>query len=1079
MKSTARFWIVFCLMLLPTVSPPLQGQSTENKLLERRLSAMRKDDTARVGAMLALADSYLSSRLERAGKLGEKALALAQKLRSRPHQASALHLLGRCSAAIQRNREACAYFLESCTLFEQLKDSSALIHVLMDLGSVYETERQYDRATEAYARACRISSASSDGDACAGAHFGIGRIHQIENEFRKALTSFRNALAAAEQNGDRTTAMRALYRLAVLYDQLGDRTKSLIFHQRGLELARELGDRIATARYLNSLGVLYRGTGDYEKALDVYQQCLTQLEGASDSPSIQSDIALTYRNIGDIHLFRGDNTRAIKQYRCSMAIQERIADTLHLAETYGSIGLYYYNISAYDSSLVYQRRALLLNECRGDEAGTGSAWSNMGMVYAATFSNDSALACFTRAVGQFEEAGSTQLLANALVNVGVINDAKGSSFDAIPFLERAFVLYEKIGDKNGLAHAYGALGNAWNHLGNRERALEHYLQCLSITEAIGSGDLPKILLNIGVISQELRRFQEARTYMERSLRLAVQQGDYSLQALVFGGLGDVVALSEGTQQAIPYYQRSLELYMRINEQSGIASAMAQLGYALCKTGQYLEAKDYLRKSIDLQRRIGMDTIPSLISMGETLLREKNDTGAELYLLEAMDLAGKMGNISVLSRASQVLSALYEQRGDHVHALEYLRQHITARDSLLNEKNQENINYLLARFDSERKDQRIALLKRDGQLQALNLQRQREELLRRRLEAERREQDLLVLSQESEIQALKLHDNEIAMRMEKAQRQKTQREAELLQQSDLLKEEKLARQRLLLAALAVGATLLAVIGLLLLRRARAKRVQASLRAEAAEARELVARSEAERTKRKMQNLFTKKLIESQELERRRIAAELHDGLGQELLVIGNQAELALMEQDVTRTRQSLSRISALARNVIMEVRQVSRDLRPIQLERAGLSETLIDTLNRISLATGIRFTSDIGDLEGLLAPEQEIHLFRIVQEGVNNILKHSQANAASVAVTPRDDVLVVRIEDDGRGFALHSHLSKHGSDLGFGLHGMKERVEMLHGDMRIHSAVNRGTTIEVRVPLTIPTPTPREKESIPV
>ncbi|MBN1448715.1 MAG: sensor histidine kinase, partial [Bacteroidetes bacterium] len=619
-------------------------------------------------------------------------------------------------------------------------------------------------------------------------------------------------------------------------------------------------------------------------------------------------------------------------------------------------------------------------------------------------------------------------------------------------------------------------------LGDYEQALTHYLRYVRHSDR--SGDQRGVAdgyYRLSLVYEKLLHLEKALEYARLSDRLYTAQGRTEDRVMALQREGGLLVRMNRDDEALRVLKAAQIACENAGNTHGLAIVLNKMTLAYEDKSDFKTALAYHRQAIALLEDANdkWNLARAWHNYGSCLMKHGDDSLARDAFDRGIALARETGSLDALMDIENELRREAARRGDYLSAYRHHMLFTRIKDSLYRQESIRSMNEMLARFDSERKDQQIAMYKKDGQLRALDLQRQREELLRRRLEAERREQDLLVLSQESEIQALKLHDNEIAMRMEKAQRQKTQREAELLQQSDLLKEEKLARQRLLLAALAVGATLLAVIGLLLLRRARAKRLQASLRAEAAEARELVARSEAERTKRKMQNLFTKKLIESQELERRRIAAELHDGLGQELLVIGNQAELALMEQDVTRTRQSLSRISALARNVIMEVRQVSRDLRPIQLERAGLSETLIDTLNRISLATGIRFTSDIGDLEGLLAPEQEIHLFRIVQEGVNNILKHSQANAASVAVTPRDDVLVVRIEDDGRGFALHSHLSKHGSDLGFGLHGMKERVEMLHGDMRIHSAVNRGTTIEVRVPLTIPTPTPREKESIPV
>jgi two-component system sensor histidine kinase ChiS len=214
----------------------------------------------------------------------------------------------------------------------------------------------------------------------------------------------------------------------------------------------------------------------------------------------------------------------------------------------------------------------------------------------------------------------------------------------------------------------------------------------------------------------------------------------------------------------------------------------------------------------------------------------------------------------------------------------------------------------------------------------------------------------------------------------------------------------------------------------------------------------------------QEAFSRRLIDSQEQERQRIAAELHDGLGQNLLVIKNYALMALNTGDGKNpAREHLNEISDAATLSIEEVRQIAHNLRPYQLERLGLTNTLQSMLRQIANASDIGFTSEVDPVDGLLSKEAEISLYRIVQEAINNILKHSGATEASVRINRAGDEIQVTIADDGRGFRLepagHAELQKRG----FGLAGSAERVRMLGGTQTIQTAPGRGTTIHITIP----------------
>ncbi|HNJ40237.1 MAG TPA: two-component regulator propeller domain-containing protein, partial [Acidobacteriota bacterium] len=216
-------------------------------------------------------------------------------------------------------------------------------------------------------------------------------------------------------------------------------------------------------------------------------------------------------------------------------------------------------------------------------------------------------------------------------------------------------------------------------------------------------------------------------------------------------------------------------------------------------------------------------------------------------------------------------------------------------------------------------------------------------------------------------------------------------------------------------------------------------------------------------RRVQEAFSRRLIDSQEQERQRIAAELHDSLGQNLLVIKNYALMGLTTaEDDNPMREHLVEISDAATLSIEEVRQIAHNLRPYQLERLGLTRTLQSMLQQIANASDIGFTWEIDQIDGLLSKEGEIGLYRIVQEALNNILKHSKASDASVSIQLDGDELHVTITDNGCGFTVEASGTAELQKRGFGLTGSAERVRMLGGKQTIRSAPGQGTTIFITI-----------------
>ncbi|MBX3747699.1 MAG: hypothetical protein KF833_20510 [Verrucomicrobiae bacterium] len=212
-------------------------------------------------------------------------------------------------------------------------------------------------------------------------------------------------------------------------------------------------------------------------------------------------------------------------------------------------------------------------------------------------------------------------------------------------------------------------------------------------------------------------------------------------------------------------------------------------------------------------------------------------------------------------------------------------------------------------------------------------------------------------------------------------------------------------------------------------------------------------------RRMQREFSRRLMESQEQERRRLASELHDSLGQNLLVIKNRALLGLRhETQAARMSQELAQVSELASQSLREVRAMAHELRPFQLDELGLTQAITHIARRLGDASDIEVGTDLEDLDGALPKSAEIHFFRSVQECLTNIAKHSGARTASVRVRREGNHLAALIRDDGCGFDLR------GAGAGFGLRSLRERVGTLGGRIEFESRPGAGVRVEIVVPL---------------
>ena len=206
-------------------------------------------------------------------------------------------------------------------------------------------------------------------------------------------------------------------------------------------------------------------------------------------------------------------------------------------------------------------------------------------------------------------------------------------------------------------------------------------------------------------------------------------------------------------------------------------------------------------------------------------------------------------------------------------------------------------------------------------------------------------------------------------------------------------------------------------------------------------------------------YSRRLIQSEEKARQQIANELHDGLGQDLLVLKNKL---LVAQQQGQTPE-IEEMSGMVSQTIEEVRTISHNLRPHQLDQLGLTKTIRALMKSVRQSSGMQGSDDINDIDSYFNEEEQIGLFRILQEACSNVMKHSGATEIHLAVRQNPGTIGVELRDNGKGMGVKPQGSEEVIGTGFGLSGMSERAKLLGWKLEIRSELNRGTEMELTIP----------------
>ncbi|MBN1446845.1 MAG: tetratricopeptide repeat protein [Bacteroidetes bacterium] len=1005
--------LLFCIILLGLLIPA-EARAQQGGIGERkqRLSTAT-DDTARMTCLKTL--DTLKRRHQEARKSGDQC-----------NIAAILGNMGRVYASMREYTIALEYFRSSLELYSAIHFPGGLAIIHGYLGSVYHDRREYENAKNHYLQSLKWYADLNDSAGTADVEQRLGDICGRQGRYgdaKKYLASARDRYAFL---GDRIHAAKTGTLLAHALEATGNPDSALILLKEALRVAEQTHDAVWQASIEHELASLYYNQHRNEKAIhhatrsqELYAS-MKRDEGVAGALEVQGAV---FRQMGEYGKAERLLASAIRLYDSLGSRQLMPLAYLNLGGVYKELGRYG------DALHCFREGQIIAQEMSLDEAKRTILFA-MGNIHLNLKHYDSALAIFQQTLKLGEKAQHASLISSSLCNMG---------------------------------HCY-------QFKGDYPKALELYMRCVEFCrEKSRRKHLINAQSSIGQIYLKMGSYKEAFEHFQHTHDLYMQWGYQRERVLSLHGMVYALMHTQSYDDALHLLETAREICLTMEMNRELVETEELFGSVYSKMKRYVESTQHLREALEKAKQINDRSLQASIGglLGQNLYVQGDYNGALKVLTHALHLADSLHGLSsagILQKLEKTATAM----GDFERAYFCTKRLTALLDSTRGAEVQKQFNELRAKYEADERERKIELLEKENRLSALELSHQQEVLLRQQLEANQRTQAYTLLSREHEIQDLELHLTQAQLQQQKvAGREQKQRlvvaDKERQLQTQALQRETMLRNILFGSSIAI--LLIAVISIMAL---RARRRASDARAAAAEEknrRQEIERKQADYEARKR---FTRKLIDSQEQERKRIAADLHDSIAQDLLIINNRVRLTARRAGVdTETADELNRISEVVTGSMHELRDISRALRPFHLDRIGLTTTIEAMLETVNEASDTPFEWDIIQMAGWFTKGQEINIYRIVQEAVNNIIKHSGAKHAWVSLKRRNGDLHVEIRDDGRGFDVERKAHGSSEPAGFGLQGMYERVDILGGNLNIRSGSGEGTTVEIFIPISAP------------
>lgn len=531
-----------------------------------------------------------------------------------------------------------------------------------------------------------------------------------------------------------------------------------------------------------------------------------------------------------------------------------------------------------------------------------------------------------------------------------------------------------------------------------------------IKDSVGMAEFTRI---IGLNLYFKGKFNDAASYYYESLKMLesnTSKNGKHTKALTLNELGKLFRKTRDLDRALQHYSEALDIYKELNDEEGMATIFNESGVVYEYKADYAEALNRYNRSLEIRNKMGdkLGESYSLSFIGGIYALQKDFGKARKYLDASLDLRRQLKDSFSMSLSYSDIAIMYMEMNDYPAAIDYYTRSNTIADSMKYPQLMLENYKSMALAEEKRKDpgRSLEYFKKYAVLKDS------------------------IMTTEKINQIESLH----------AQYQAEKKEHQLALQQAVIQ-----RKNTMIWGMVAVSLLLFYAGLNAYRKKQAQN-----------------RLLLQETVIKEQEAATRAVLEAEDNERKRIAAELHDGIGQ--MMSAAKMNLSVFENELTfennKQKKQFENVISLVDMSCKEIRSVSHQMMPKALMKNGLVNAVREFVDRIdnrvikiSLHTeGLKETIDINTASVL---------YRVIQESVNNVLKHADAGRLDISIAKDDEGIDVTIEDDGKGFKMSDSLLQDG----IGLKNIVSRVQFLKGTVEFDTSPGKGTLVAIHIPKT--------------
>ena len=611
--------------------------------------------------------------------------------------------------------------------------------------------------------------------------------------------------------------------------------------------------------------------------------------------------------------------------------------------------------------------------------------------------------------------------ADALYKKSLIYKSIGEYKTSLSFANMYQQLCDSLQDSMRLAKAYFHIGNLQNNLGNNKPALHNFKKSLQLyLEKKDTSAMISVYNSMGNSFQEIALYDSAAIYFHNALSLSELSGSERGLGIILGNLAKVYLRLKEFDNAGKYLDRCLEFCEKHEDMAKMATFYINLGNLANEMDEYVQAMEYYHQADSLYREandargihdIYINCAIIYQKQGKYLLTLKNCKLALAYYSKQNIAKGKI-------TSWQCMASVYSSQGKFEQALIMYDSSLQLAIESNNSYRQKEIlgSMLEIYYDAGDFKNAFIFFVRYDKIKDSIFNRKKAEII-----------------------------SELGFKYEK---EKDQAQILSLKNDNLLQDIRLQKRTNERNGYFFTGVGIIIIVLLLFIYFRTK----------ARKEKIITAQKITQLEEEKKLLAARFLVEGQEEERKRIARELHDGLG--VLLSATKMQFSAISDKSPENKALIEKASKFLDQASGDVRKISHNMMPGLLTKLGLCEALDDLFDNLNDTRGLEAHIEINGSEERLPENQEIMLYRIIQEMVNNTLKHADAKRIELQIDVREKWLDIRYSDDGIGFDIEEKQE----EKTLGLQTIQSRVKFLNGSLSIESSPAKGCTFTMQIPL---------------